>query len=200
MGQVRKKYRVTSARLQSWDYAASGWYFVTLCTRERKCFFGDVVNEKVQLSTAGEIVSEEWQKTEQIRSHVALDHWVLMPNHLHGILIIKPVETLRHSPTVETPRWGVSSALPPSVTQQSSQNVRPKFRLRAHSLGAIIGQFKSICTKRIREAGLRDFSWQSRFYDHIIRNDKSLNDIREYIANNPLKWELDKNNPENLHM
>lgn len=75
-----------------------------------------------------------------------------------------------------------------------------KSRLKPKSLGAIIGQIKTVCTKRIWEAGFDDFEWQDRFYDHIIRDDKSLHHIREYIMNNPLKWELDKNNPANLYM
>ncbi len=99
-----------------------------------------------------------------------------MPNHIHGIIIIKnqPVETFRRN--VSTPR------------------------LKSDSLGAIIGQFKSVCTKRIWKAGFSNFGWQTRSYDHIIREQISLENIRQYIVNNPMKWELDRHNDTNLYM
>jgi REP element-mobilizing transposase RayT len=170
----KNKYRVESTRLKGWDYAAAGWYFVTLCTRQRECFFGEVQASGMQLSPLGVIVAEEWEKTATIRPNVELDEWVVMPNHLHGIIIIKsgaaemPPETPVETP-VETPRRGVS-------------------RLKSGSLGAIIGQFKSICTKRIWAAHSRSFGWQSRFYDHLIRDERALKNIRRYIVNNPAQW------------
>ncbi|MDW8327944.1 MAG: transposase, partial [Anaerolineales bacterium] len=88
------RYRVETTRLRNWDYSAGGYYFVTLCTWQRRCLFGEVVDGEVRLSPAGEIVADEWQKTPAIRSNVALDAWIIMPNHLHGILVI--------SETVET--------------------------------------------------------------------------------------------------
>ncbi len=179
MALFKQKYRIESARLPGWDYAAAGWYFVTICTRERRCCFGDVVKGEMHLSIVGHIVAEEWIKTKQVRSGVKLDQWVIMPNHLHGIVVLEGSKPLR---IVETPRRGVSTGW------------------KANSLGAIIEQFKSSCTKRIWAAGRQDFSWHPRFYDHIIRDERSLHDIREYIINNPLKWELDKDNPENLYM
>ncbi|MDZ7305398.1 MAG: hypothetical protein ONB44_25030 [candidate division KSB1 bacterium] len=91
---------------------------------------------------------------------------------------------------VETSRPGVSTPNANAPTQ----------RLQSNSLGSIIGQFKSICTKRISAAGFRDFAWQPRFYDHTLRNEKSLQKIREYVINNPLRWEEDKENPANLFM
>ena len=95
MTKFRGQYRVESARLPGWDYASAGWYFVTLCTRDHVCFLGDVVDGRIQLSSLGEIVAEEWQKTPQIRPNVELDEWIVMPNHVHGIIVIlpDPVET-----------------------------------------------------------------------------------------------------------
>jgi len=162
------KYRVESTRLLGWDYAWAGWYYVTICTYDKACFFGDVVDGSVILSVAGQIVAEEWNKTPQIRANIGLDAWVVMPNHLHGIIIINE--------SVETSRRDVST----------------KDGLRSGSLGAVVGQFKSICTKRIRSAGYWDFRWQTRFYDHLIRDDEDLNRIREYIQNNPIQWAMDK--------
>ncbi len=173
----KQKYRIKSARLPGWDYAAAGWYFVTICTRERRCCFGDVESDAVRLSIIGKIVAEEWLKTGRIRSGVKLDQWVIMPNHLHAIVILEGSEPpQRGGSTSGTSGW------------------------KPNSLGAIMGQFKSASTKRIWTAGYRDFSWQARFYDHIIRDEQSLHNIREYIINNPMKWELDKDNPENLYM
>ena len=187
------RFRVESIRLPWWDYAAEGWYFITLCTKGRKCFFGEVVDDGVRLSGIGEIVAEEWEKTEEIRSGITLDEFVIMPNHLHGIIVIGSVngkETPeRETSYRETPHRGVSTEELPCDRSGA---------LKANSLGAMIGQFKSVCTKRIRAAGFSDFAWQPRFYEHIIRNEQSLSEIREYIANNPAKWELDKDNPKNL--
>jgi REP element-mobilizing transposase RayT len=132
--------------------------------------FINVVNGEIRLSRSGEIVAEEWQKTEQIRDNVTLNEWIIMPNHLHGVLIIE------HS-DVETTRRVVST-------------------LKPNSLGSIVGQFKSITTKRIRMLGYSHFAWQSGFYDHIIRSERSLRKIQEYIINNSLKWELDEYNPD----
>ncbi len=184
MTLYKNKYRIESPRCQSWDYTSNGYYFVTICTHNRQYFFGDVVKDKMQLSAVGEIVAEEWQKTAQLRSYIALDEWIVMPNHLHGIIIInnQPLQ-----PVIDMFRRNISTRM-------------VKSRLKSKSLGSIIGQIKSVCTKRIWEAGFDDFDWQDRFYDHIIQNEESLHNIREYIINNPVKWELDKNNPANLYM
>jgi REP element-mobilizing transposase RayT len=196
MTRFKGKYRVESTRLPGWDYAGAGWYFVTICTRNHECLFGDIVDGEMRLSSIGEIVAEEWQKTPDIRPNVVLDEWVIMPNHLHGIIVIlespdrsvvgasrRPVETSRRP--VETSRRDVSTTTSPPP------------RLQAGSLGAIVGQIKSVCTKRIRAAGHTEFGWQSRFYDHIIRDEGALQRIREYIANNPATWADDRINPAN---
>jgi len=189
MTLFKNKYRVESTRLKGWDYAAAGWYFVTLCTRGRECFFGDVKEAEMHLSAIGDIVTEEWRRTAIVRPNVALDEWVVMPNHIHGIIVITYT-------TVETFRGNVSA--PPE--EMPYRGVSTKARLKSGSVGAIIGQFKSVCTKRIWAAGFPAFDWQSRFFDHIIRDEPSLNSIRQYIIDNPAKWELDKNNPANLWM
>jgi REP element-mobilizing transposase RayT len=185
MTLYKNKYRIESARCQSWNYTSNGYYFVTICTRNREHFFGDIVTDKMQLSPIGKIVAEEWQKTAKIRSYIELDAWVVMPNHLHGILIIKNQSP---PPIIETHRWDISP------------RQAPKSRLKPKSLGSIIGQIKTTCTKRIWDAGFEHFEWQDRFYDHIIRDDRSLQNIQQYIINNPRKWKLDKNNPANLYM
>lgn len=172
MTLFKDKYRIESARLKGWNYSGNGYYFVTICTRNKECLMGDVLNGVIKLSPIGEIVSQEWQKTEQIRSNVSLDAWIVMPNHLHGIIVINDVE----SP-------GNANGLGP----------------QKNNLGSIIRGFKSAVTNRIN-ASEYDFAWQARFYDHIIRDERSLEGIRKYIADNPLKWELEKDNPLNLYM
>jgi len=194
MTLFKDKYRVETTRLEGWDYRTAGYYFVTICTHDRACYLGEIRDGAICLSPQGKIVEYEWQQTEILRKNIMLDSWVVMPNHLHAIIAITPdVETSpvarldarsghdskKHNLKNETPQRGVSTGL------------------KSGSLGAVINQFKSLCTKRIRAAG-HDFGWQSRYYEQIIRNEKSLHDIREYIANNPLKWELDKDNPNNM--
>jgi REP element-mobilizing transposase RayT len=182
MTKFRDRYRVESARLPGWDYRAAGWYFVTVCTQDHIPFFGDVVDGDVALSPIGEIVAEEWVRTPEVRPNVVLDEWIVMPNHLHGIIVItdSPDTVGMPRPMVETPRRGVSTAMTTGG------------QLMAGSLGAIMGQIKSVCTKRIRAAGYPDFAWQSRFHDHIIRDEESLQRIRRYIVNNPGTWTEDR--------
>ncbi len=178
MTLFRDEYRIATTRLKQWDYTKAGYYFVTICTKDRECFLGEIIEGKMILSDIGLIVREEWLKTEKIRANLFLDEWVIMPNHIHGIIVI------RNNSGVETPRRGVSTAA----------------TLLPGSLGSIIGQFKSKCTRRIWVAGHRHFAWQSRFFDHIIRGDASLQRIKEYIMNNPVLWSRDRNHPENVEV
>lgn len=135
-----------------------------------QCAFGQVIDQKMHYSPVGQIVAEEWTNAEILRSNITLDQWIVMPNHVRGIIQIKNVETSRRD---------VSTGL------------------RPNSIGSIIGQFKSVCAKRIWAAGYRCFRWQRNYHDHIIRGDRSLHRIREYIQNNPLKWDLDAYHPHN---
>ena len=171
----KSKYRIDSTRLNDWDYSIPWWYYVTICTKNFKCWFGEIREGKVILNDIGKIVEEEWLKTKEMRMNVDLDYYVIMPNHFHGIIIILDVETSR---------WDVSKS------KETGQ--RPvSTRFKSNSFGSIIGQFKSICTKRIHKLGIL-FPWQPRFYDHIIRNEADLRRIVNYSQNNPLKWESDE--------
>ena len=178
MALYKNRYRIESTRLSNWDYAKPAWYFITICTKDHRTYFGEIGDGPVRLSAIGRIVVDEWQKTADIRPYVELDEFVVMPNHIHGIVIIKPPDD---TPRVETSRRGVSTTP----------------RLQKASLGSIIGQFKIACTRRIWAAGFRDFARQTRFHDHIIRGERALTAIREYISSNPAKWALDKENPAN---
>ncbi|MBI3740729.1 MAG: transposase [Chloroflexi bacterium] len=175
MTLFKNKYRIESTRLKGWDYSSPGLYFVTVCAQNRECFFGDVVNGEMDLSPIGDIVADEW---------------IVMPNHIHGIIVITdaPVQTAPRN-TVETFRRNVSTT-----------NATNPSRLKPRSIGAIIGQIKSICTKRIQAEGFKGFDWQKRFWDEIIWNERALNAVRTYIINNPANWEKDKDNPIGLRM
>jgi len=163
-----------SIRLPHYDYGDAGTYFITLCVQNRRCLFGQVVDRSMVLNELGRIVATEWRRTAEIRPNVAVDEFVVIPNHFHALL------------AMERSRRGVSHT--PSE----------KFHSPAHTLGAIVRGFKGITTKSINELqGTRGaMLWQRNYYEHVVRNDHELQRIREYIANNPLQWALDRQNPE----
>jgi len=196
MKLFKNQYRVESTRLPGWDYGQAGYYFVTICTKDRVHYFGEVVSNDMQLSPIGEIAAQEWIKTEIIRPNVKLDEWVIMPNHMHMIAVI----TYKIEPTpVETPRRGVSTGRGVS-TIQGSQTKAASQKWASNTLGSIIGQFKGKCTKRIRMEGSSNFAWQPRFYDHVIRSEEALHNARLYIVSNPLTWDKDRDNVAGLDM
>ncbi|WP_026735286.1 transposase [Fischerella sp. PCC 9605] len=183
--KFKGKYRVESTRLLNRNYAANGWYFITICTRDRFYLFGDVISGEVQLSAIGEIAQQFWADIPNHFAHTHIDAYAIMPNHIHGIVVID------RPPDVET-RHGASL--------QNTDESNKFAPLKRGSLQAIINAYKSSVTRWCRKNGHDYFGWQSRFYDHIIRADDSLDRIREYIINNPAKWEEDKDNPANLWM
>jgi REP-associated tyrosine transposase len=166
-------------RLKDYDYAQAGAYFVTICTRDRECLFGEIAGSEMRLNEIGQIMADEWIRAPRIRPYVELDEWIIMPNHLHGIVVIMAGGMV-----------GATRRVAPTPTDRPTG---PK----SGSLGAIIGQFKSITTKRINTLrGAPGASiWQRNYYEHIVRDDRDLARIREYIANNPLQWKTDRNNP-----
>lgn len=170
----RNKYRIESSRLKDWDYSKSAIYFVTICTQKMAKYFGYIEKGQINYSKEGEIVKQEWLKSAEIRPYVVLDEYITMPNHFHGIIALLKDDINTNSQKETTQR----------VVSTSKT-------LKADSLGSVIGQFKSKCTKRIREINI-EFRWQSRFHDRIIRNEKELDTIREYIFYNPLKWSRDE--------
>lgn len=178
------RYRIPSTRLRGWNYSNPGSYFVTICTKERVHWFGKIQNQGMDLSNIGKIVDDEWNKTSYIRPNVLLDRYVIMPNHFHGIITLQDHEikmTYDGGMPVggETPSHGVST------------ETEYALKWRPGSLGAIIHQFKRASTKRIRAIGNVDFTWQPRYHDRVIRTESELIRIRQYIANNPTKWEQD---------
>ena len=216
MGLFKNKYRIKSARLPYWDYTTEGFYFVTICTKNKEHFFGTISNGVMQISEVGQIVTKEWLTTELVRENVKLDEWVIMPNHFHGIIVIhEHVETTRRVvSTIQTRNSGdegtareTTRRVVSTIQTRNSGNVGTSREtthrvvsttLKSNYLCSIIGQFKSIATKKIRENGYHDFAWQPRFHDHIVRNEKSLNRIRTYIQFNPEQWEYDGENQNDI--
>lgn len=176
------RYRISSARLKDWNYSQSGAYYVTICTQNHKCYFGKIDEDKVELNQMGKTIKKYWLEISKHFSNVSLDEFVIMPNHLHGIIVIDK----NNNDYVETSNLGVST------NQNQGGVTHTKNPMGKNNLGEIIRWFKGKTSFEIHQLGFFSSIWQSRFYDHIIRNDEDLNRIREYIRNNPLKWSLDK--------
>jgi len=175
--KYQNKYRISSARLQSWDYANEGAYFITICTHNRLHYFGEVKNGKMVLSRIGVIANLMWHEIKNHAINIELGDFIVMPNHVHGILILNNINPL---PAVQT---GHALALAPG--QQRFQNQGK------NTVSSIIGSYKSAVTKHCNRLGF-DFGWQTRFYDHIVRDERSFQNISNYIINNPMNWEKDK--------
>lgn len=193
--RFRSRYRIKSARLEGYDYSAIGGYFVTICTRDRECWFGEIVRGKMQLSEIGKMARQYWQEIAQHFDNVDLDEFVIMPNHVHGVLLIfrdggRDV-ALRDGRDVAC---NVSTDADTDSKNLAMSAISPK----PGSLGTIIRSYKSAVTRWCGKNNYPQFAWQPRFYDHIIRNEKSLMAIRQYIYNNPVKWEIDRENPESV--
>jgi putative transposase len=183
---MEKKHR-RSFRLKDYDYSQGGAYFVTICAFNRKCILGDIINSGIRLSPLGKIIQMEWCNMPKRFPNVQSDVFTIIPNHLHGIMIID-VENRRSNlhgyPNI---RRGNPCGYPIERAETSP----------APTLGDIIGAFKSLCIHQCRENSLNVGKfWQRNYYEHIIRNENELYRIREYIQNNPLKWELDRENPQ----
>lgn len=177
--KFRNKYRISSARLQNWDYGRNAAYFVTICTQGRFHYFGSVESPNLgdstmQLSPIGKLAEKYWMEIPQHFPFVQLNAFVVMPNHVHGIIIIDR--------NVETPNLGVST---PTPNNPAAKKWKPG------TLGVIINQYKCAVTINARKID-PGFAWQSRYHEHIIRNNGSFERICNYIISNPEKWDADR--------
>ena len=190
-----KKLGRKYTRLKNYNYAANGYYFVTICTHQKQRFFGDVVNGKMQLSTVGKIAHQYWSEIPQHSKHTYLDEFVIMPNHVHGIIIIdNPDNRDRFIPNNNVPGRVVPWNNPTTVDGEwDLSQTMSKLSPKSGTLSVIVRSYKSSVTRWCRQYGDDIFRWQSRFYEIIIREEKSLNNIRRYIINNPQKWTEDRN-------
>ena len=174
-----------SIRLKGYNYSQAGAYFITICTYERVCIFEDVFDGKIQINNAGEIANICWQQISEHFPNVVLDEYVIMPNHVHGIIFIVDNDV----------NVGVQNIEPLQQIENQSKN---EFQhIIPRSIGSIIRGYKIGVTKWFRKNTDMHLVWQRNYFERVIRNEKELNRIRDYIIDNPLKWHEDKNNPSN---
>jgi REP element-mobilizing transposase RayT len=177
--------RRRSIRLKDYDYAQVGAYFVTIVVQDRKCLFGEIIGGVLQLNAAGLMVQAVWEDLSNHYAGIDPDAFVVMPNHIHGIVVLVGTE---------------AHAIPTSEGQP--QGVAPTRTGAKMSLSDVVHRFKTLTTKRYIE-GVKRFSWasfatrlwQRNYFEHVIRNDESLQRIRQYIHENPARWEFDRENP-----
>lgn len=171
------RYRIDPARLTNYDYGSNGAYFVTVCTQNKECHFGEIDNVNgelvIQPTVIGQRVIEGWLSIPTFSPFVQLDAFQLMPNHLHGVLFIDKPDYSDWQPNVFGPQ--------------------------RQNLASVMRGFKSGVTAYATTNQIT-FCWQTRYHDRVIRNDNELDRIRQYIYNNPAKWEQDRNNETGLYM
>jgi len=213
----RNTFRVRSIRLPDYDYTRNGYYFITICTYNKEEYFGNIKNEKMCLFRTGSIVWDCWQQIEILNHHIFIDDaFVVMPNHIHGIVIIDHGQADNFYSCVECNEWhnkkmniynnvknnnkirGRDVALQRLYDGDGKNDIMSTISPKRGSLSSIIRSYKSACTTQIRELfqdyGITSyFGWQERFYEHIIRNDYTFGSIQQYIYDNPIKWHKDRN-------
>ena len=219
MDKFRNKYRIQSHRMPNWDYAGSGYYFITIVTQNRECNLGNIVNTSMILSDFGKIVENEWYKSFEIRSELFLDEFILMPNHLHAIIILEKIKNKKTTNmnglhgthgtgthgthVVET--HGRASLQSPEQSPEPSikQSIEPIFIRKPKSISSFIAGFKSAIYSKIDDYidennlnipkyNRNNHFFQPNYHDHIIRNNAEYERIKKYIINNPLNWDKDK--------
>jgi len=189
------KHLRRSIRLKGYDYSQIGAYFVTICVDNRECLFDDLVLRRV--------AETYWRNIPRHFPNVALDEWIVMPNHLHGAIVIAD-DARRGEAFPPTTFAGnsLSDERDAFASSHASGNASPLLPRGASpdSLGAIIGNYKSVTTRRINAIRHTPGApvWQRNYYEHIVRDENELNRIREYIVNNPANWEEDEENPRNV--
>jgi REP element-mobilizing transposase RayT len=231
-------HRRRSLRLKRYDYTHVGAYFVTIVTQGRLCLFGEIVGKEMRLNKAGEMMCGIWEALPQRFPTIEIDMFVVMPNHLHGIVVIKNRATTRVAPTNQNPDRGVENVpnapnrttttvnhtkltnvgagLVPARNTNSTEHraatrVAPTEIMDGgvdapitdrFALGDVIGAYKSLTTveytrgvKKLKWAPFHRRLWQRNYYEHVVRHDKSLRQLQQYILDNPDQWAFDKENP-----
>lgn len=179
MGYDPAKHHRRSIRLPGYDYAQPGAYFVTVCTHNHALLFGDVAGDRVALNEYGRVAHDEWLASSQIRRELELDAFVVMPNHIHGIV------------------WIVSRDVGAAPASRVGAHGRAPLQRAPRSLGAFIAGYKSAVTKRVNELRQTPGTpvWQRNYWEHVVRTEETLEAIRQYIADNPARWSLDRYHP-----
>jgi REP element-mobilizing transposase RayT len=180
-----------SIRLKGYDYAQPGAYFITICTQDRAYLFGEVVDGEMRLNEYGKVVEFTWHDLVNHVSGIALDAFVVMPNHVHGIVIITD------GPAATTAVGAGSEPAPTEPAPTEPAPTEPAPTLNRHGLPEIVRQFKTFSARRINalRGTLGVPVWQRNYYEHVIRDEESLSRIRQYILENPARWAVDRENP-----
>jgi REP element-mobilizing transposase RayT len=200
MTLYKNAYRAESHRKKGWDYGSNAFYFVTICTHQRLYFFGDICNNIMKLSEIGEIAEKCWLDIPVHFPFVILHSYVVMPNHIHGIIEIAKIENHCDDSNVDTQHFAYPKNFPYPQNIIDTQDIaylqyKNKFGPQSKNLASIIRGFKIGVTKNARIIN-PNFSWQRNYHDHIIRNSKSYENIANYITNNHLTWDDDTLNPK----
>ncbi len=181
-----EKHLRRSIRLKGYDYSTAGAYFVTVCTYRRECFLGEIADGQMRLSDAGRMVHLIWEQLPDHYPYIKLDAFVIMPNHVHGIVMLNDSTDVVGAGL--KPARDVRAGLKPASTAGGKR----------HGIPEIIRAFKTFASRRINES--REMmgvpTWQRNYYEHVVRNDRALNAIRNYIEANPSQWDNDPENPE----
>src|SRR5690606_33246596 len=204
MTKFQNKYRIESHRKPNWNYASEGYYFITICCQNQIHYLGKIENHKMILSDFGKIVDEEWHKSFALRTELLLDEFILMPNHLHAIIILDPVQT--HGRASQTDDDKNKETYGPQKTDEALEThgrASLPFSRKPKSISSFIAAFKSASTSKIddfideTEFPIKKFNrdhkfWHPNYHDHIIRSEGAYLKIKNYIINNPAKWSVDK--------
>jgi REP element-mobilizing transposase RayT len=192
-------YRIASARLQTWNYANPGMYFITICTKEREFYFGEIIDEQMHLSELGKIAETEWIKTVELRPDMNLElgEFVIMPNHMHGIILIGKNQYNTgggkndgHDRRDAMHCVSTTTNEKPNDSNNENKSVN-QFGPQSKNLGSILRGYKSAVTTFARKNNIQ-FDWQARYHDHIIRSIEEYYRISNYIINNPANWRDDR--------
>ncbi len=209
-----EKHHRRSIRLKGYDYSQAGAYFITICTQDRACLFGDVVDGVIRLDEAGQMIQSVWDEIPAFYPGVDTDTFVVMPNHVHGIIVLVGATPRGRPVSFDHPTLGQAQGPAPTVGDAASgqaQGVAPAVGDAASgqaqgpaptlSVPDVVHRFKTLTTKRyadgVKQSGWVPFRgrlWQRNYYEHIIRDEESLNRIRQYVLENPIRWAFDREN------
>ncbi len=200
LAKVKELPKRKTIRLKDYDYALKGLYFITICCDNHSCLFGHIENGEMILNAFGQIAYNEWLKTSELRPNVELGEFVIMPNHIHGIIrflgrgdnwVIENTEkNITKSQSVEK---GLMGGAETGVCGGTGSGVcNTPLRSPANNIGSIVRGYKSAVTKQLNLMNIGCTVWQRNYWDNIIRNEKAYKNISEYIINNPAKWSEDR--------
>ncbi|MDM9381338.1 hypothetical protein QUB80_11555 [Chlorogloeopsis sp. ULAP01] len=200
-----EKHHRRSIRLQGYNYSQAGAYFITICTSQRECLFGEIVDEQMKLNNLGKVAQWYWRILPKYHPRLLLDDFVFMPNHLHGILILTDDSEHEEGEDFANCDRIVGAGLTENLSVLSkilSAKPAPTGNStikRHHGIPEIIRGFKTFSARRINQIRCTPgiSVWQRNYYEQIIHNEIALNTIRQYIANNPSSWEIDQLHPQN---